>query len=112
MAVDAIAVNVIVAFVIGALRGAFSFTLGWLKANEEFNTKKAIAGLATGIIAGVALVLGVIPQVQAATDAVGLIVVYVGIILAIVGVDTLRTSISGAVVTRNDEQQAQEAQPS
>ena len=112
MAVEAVAVNVIVAFVIGALGGAFSFTLGWLKSNEQFNTKKAIAGLATGIIAGVALVLGVIPQVQAATDAVSLIVVYVGIILAIVGVDTLRTSISGAVATRNDEEQEQEAQPS
>jgi len=107
MAVESVAVNVIVAFVIGALGGAFSFTLGWLKSNEQFNTKKAIAGLATGIIAGIALVLGVIPQVQAATDAVGLIVVYVGIILAIVGVDTLRTSISGAVATRNDEQEAQ-----
>lgn len=97
MAVEVTAINVIIGFVIGAFSGAFSAFIGWNKSNEDFVPRKFIAGVITGVIAGLALVLGVVSQIQGAVDQTALIIVYVGIFLGVIGVDNLRTGISASV---------------
>ena len=103
MAVDATAINVIIGFVIGAVAGAFSAFIGWNKSDEEFNTRKFIAGVVTGVIAGIVLVLGVVSQIQTAVDQVALIVIYISIFVGIVGIDNLRTGISASITKQETE---------
>ena len=88
----------IIGFGIGALGGALSAFLGWNKSGEPFDPRKFISGLVTGIIAGIALVMASAQLIQdAAADQAQLLIAYVGIILAVIGVDNARTSISSAI---------------
>ena len=110
MAVEITAVNVIIGFVIGALAGAFSAFIGWNKSQEEFEARKFIAGVVTGVLVGLAFVLGLVSQIQNAVDQTALIVVYIGIFLGVVGVDNLRTSVSSSV-SKEEKQPEVEEEP-
>ena len=88
----------VIGFGIGALGGALSAFLGWNKSGEPFEARKFISGLVTGIIAGIALVMASAQLLQdAAADQAQLLIAYIGIVLAIIGVDNARTSISSAI---------------
>ena len=100
MAVDAFTALVI-GFGIGALGGALSAFLGWNKSGEPFEARKFISGLVTGIIAGIALVMASAQIIQdSAANQANLLIAYVGIVLGILGVDTIRTSVSSSI-TKN-----------
>ena len=88
----------VIGFGVGVLGGALSAFLGWNKSGEPFEARKFISGLVTGIIAGIALVMASAQLLQdAAADQAQLLIAYVGIVLAIIGVDNARTSISSAI---------------
>ena len=97
MALDPVAINVIVGFVIGAVGGALSDYIGWNKSDEPFVAKKFIAGVITGVLTGISLVLSLVASIQSAVDQTALIIAYIGILLASVGVDNLRTGISASI---------------
>jgi hypothetical protein len=87
-----------IAIGLGAAFGALAAFLGWNRTGEAFDVKKFISGLATGIISGIAVVLanqaGII---NAASDATQTLIILVTIGLSILGVDTIRTSITSAI---------------
>ena len=88
----------VIGFGIGALGGALSAFLGWNKSGEPFDARKFISGLVTGIISGIALVLASAQALQdAAADQSALLIAYIGIVLAIIGIDNVRTSVSSAI---------------
>lgn len=86
-----------VALALGAAFGALSAYLGWNKTGEGFDVKKFISGLATGIISGVAIVLANQAGILSATDPTQTLIALVTVGLSILGVDTLRTSVTGAI---------------
>ena len=95
----------VIGFGIGALGGALSAFLGWNKSGEPFDARKFISGLVTGIIAGIALVMASAQLIQdAAADQAQLLIAYVAIVLAIIGVDNARTSISSAITKQEEPQ--------
>ena len=82
---------------VGALAGATSAFLGWNKSGESFDTRKFIGGLATGIISGL---IAAIASSQAITDATTLaaqFIVYLTVFIAIIGIDNMRTAVTGAI---------------
>lgn len=92
----------IVGFAVGAAAGAFSAFLGWNKSGEEFEPRKFISGVATGIIAGIGLVLANISGLVTAQTDIEILTQLIGFVLAIIGVDQLRTSLTGAIVNREE----------
>ena len=90
-----------IGFGIGALAGALSAFLGWNKTNEPFDTRKFISGVATGIIAGIVAVLANTAAFTQAADQTALLISYVTVVIAVIGVDTVRTAITGAA-TKNE----------
>ena len=105
MALDPVAINVIVGFVIGAVGGALSAYIGWNKSDEPFVAKKFIAGVITGVLTGIALVVGLVGTIQSAVDQTALILVYIAIILSAIGVDNLRTSVSASITKEQEPTQ-------
>ena len=89
-------VALVIGLAIGAAAGAFSAFLGWNKGTEPFDTRKFISGLVTGIVAGVVVVMANTAAFTQAADQTALLISYVTAVIAIIGVDTLRTSITGA----------------
>jgi len=104
MAIDIFA-SLVVGLALGALAGATSAFLGWNKSGEPFDTKKFINGLVTGVISGVIAVMASSALITGAVDQTALLTAYVTIFIAIIGVDTVRTSVSGAVANRAVETQ-------
>lgn len=90
-------IALVVGLGIGALAGALSAFLGWNKSNEPFDVKKFISGLATGIVAGIVVVMANTAAFTQAADQTALLISYVTAVIAIIGVDTVRTSLSGAI---------------
>src|SRR5687767_925646 len=90
-------VAVAIGFVVGAAAGALSAFLGWNKTTEAFDTRKFISGLVTGILAGLAIALASTEILKTAADETVLLVAYITLVLAVLGTDTVRTSITGAV---------------
>ena len=91
-------------FIIGAFGGALSAVLGWAKQNEPFETKKFVLGVTTGVIAGIVAVLANTAALTSAADETALLISLATILVGIVGVDSIRTAISGAVANRAVEQ--------
>jgi hypothetical protein len=93
---------VVVGFVVGALSGALSAFLGWNKSGEPFDKRKFISGTITGIIAGIAFVIANITGLlEAATPTEQLIQMFV-FVVAIIGVDSVRTAITGTIANRTE----------
>lgn len=90
-------IALVVGLGIGALAGALSAFLGWNKSNEPFDSKKFISGLATGIVAGIVVVMANTASFTEAADQTALLISYVTAVIAIIGVDTVRTSLTGAI---------------
>jgi len=99
--------NVVIGFAIGAVAGATSAFLGWNKSGEPFDVRKFISGLATGIVAGLAFVLASVASIQQAADQTALVIAYVALFLGIIGVDTVRTSITGAIRNKTESKPAE-----
>ena len=94
----------IVGFVLGAAAGGFSAFMGWLKSNEAFEAKKFVLGIVTGVIAGIVAVIASTALIQeAAADQTLLLTAYITIFIGIVGIDNIRTAISGGIANRATE---------
>lgn len=93
-----------VGFVVGGLGGALSAFLGWNASGESFIAKKFIAGLATGIIAGISLVFVNLQGFKAVTDDFTLIALYGTILAGALGMDFLRARISDAIINKTTEE--------
>ena len=90
-------VALVIGLAVGAAAGALSAFLGWNKSTEPFDTRKFISGLVTGIIAGIVAVMANTAAYTQAADQTALLISYITVVVAIIGVDTIRTSITGAV---------------
>ena len=89
--------NLVIGLAIGAGAGALSAFLGWNKSSEPFDTRKFVSGLITGIIAGIVATLAIAATIQEAVDQSALLLVYVTLFIGIIGIDNVRTSITGAI---------------
>ena len=87
-------------FAIGIAGGAASSFLGWIKEDTPFIGKKFVLGIATGIIAGIVAVLANTAALTQAADETTLLITLATIFVGIIGVDTVRTAISGAITQR------------
>lgn len=94
---------VIAAFILAGA-GGFSAVMGWLKSNEAFNTKKFALGVLTGIIAGVGLTIANAVGITQALDETAQFVLIGSLVLSVIGVDNLRTAVSGMVANRAKEE--------
>ncbi len=90
----------VAAIVAGGFLGAGSAWFGWNKSGEPFDNRKFVNGVVTGIIAGIALVLGNISGLLAATTATDVLLQLVGLGLMIFGADQVRTGVSAAIANR------------
>ena len=99
--------NVVIGFVLGAVAGATSAFIGWNKSGEPFEARKFVTGVITGVIAGIVFVVGIVSSIQAAVDQTALLIIYVTTFIAIIGVDNVRTGITGAVTTTSTTKEAQ-----
>ena len=90
-------------FAVGIAGGALSAYLGWNKSGEPFDTRKFISGVITGVIAGVIVVLANTAALTTAADQTALLVTLATVFIAIIGVDTIRTAITGSI--RNARQE-------
>jgi len=98
---------VVIGFIIGAAAGALSAYLGWNKSGEPFDTRKFVSGLITGIIAGIVVVAANTQAFQSAADDTALLISYVVMVLAIIGVDAVRTSITGAIRNAREDKEVE-----
>ena len=87
----------VVGLSVGSLAGALSAFLWWNKSSEPFDVKKFISGLATGIIAGLVAVLANTAEYTQAADETALLISYVTLVVAIIGTDSVRTALTGAI---------------
>ena len=91
----------------GAALGALSSLMGWASSGEPFEGKKMGIGIATGVIAGIAIIALSFPAIKAsiAADNTGLALLelMVPIGLSIVGTDMVRAKISGMIAGRATE---------
>jgi len=101
--------NVVIGFVLGAAAGATSAFIGWNKSGEVFEARKFVTGIITGVIAGIVFVVGIVSSIQAAVDQTALLIIYVTTFIAIIGVDNVRTGVTGAITTTSTS--SKEAQP-
>jgi len=85
--------------------GAFSAFVGWIKSGEGFEAKKFVLGVITGVFAGIALAIANASGILNAVDETAQWILIGSLTLSIVGVDNLRTGISGAVANRAVETQ-------
>ena len=88
----------------GAALGSLSALLGWASSGELFEAKKFGIGIATGAIAGVALISLSFAAIKAAVAAdpsgVALLELLVPIAISIVGTDLVRAKISAMIANR------------
>ena len=91
---------VVIGFFLGATAGASSSILGWLKSGEGFEIRKFINGIVTGVITGIVAILAATTAIQeAASQDTVLLVLYVTTFVGIIGIDAVRTSVTGAIRT-------------
>lgn len=110
MALEVTAIHVLTGIGIAVLANIIAGVLGWLKNNEAFDVKKFSATIITAVIVGLGAGILVVPNIQAATDQVTLIIIYAGLFTAPIVIDRFRTDISGSVANRVEEQQEQPTQ--
>lgn len=99
MALDVIT-GVGIGVLAGAAAGAFSSYLGWNASGAPFEKKKFIAGISTGVIAGITLVFMNIEGFKSAiADQSGLEFVQLlgTIVLGTLGVDFFRAKLSAII---------------
>jgi len=85
--------------------GAFSAFMGWLKSGEAFEAKKFVLGVVTGVLGGIAVTIANAAGLQAAVNETTYWTLIGTFALGIIGIDNLRTAISGAVANRAVEEQ-------
>ena len=85
--------------------GAFSAFMGWLKSGEVFEAKKFVLGVVTGVLGGIAVTIANAVGLQAAVNETTYWTLIGTFALGIIGIDNLRTAISGAVANRAVEEQ-------
>lgn len=95
-------ITAVITLAVSAAAGAFWAFQGYNKSNEPFDQRKFVSGIITGIVAGITLALTQVAGVINAADATQQLLALVGLFLAVGGVDTLRTSVTGAI-TKPDE---------
>ena len=88
---------IIVGLAVGIAAGAVSAFLGWNKSGEPFESRKFISGVVTGIIAGIVAVLAQTNVLQNAADDATFIISLVTIFIAVIGVDSIRTAVTGSI---------------
>jgi len=88
---------IIVGLVVGIAAGATSAFLGWNKSGEPFESRKFLSGVVTGIIAGIVAVLAQTSALQNAADDATFIISLVIIFIAVIGVDNVRTAVTGSI---------------
>lgn len=88
----------------GAGLGALSSLLGWAASGDIFEGKKFGIGIATGIIAGIAIMslsfTAIKQSVTVDPSGVAMIELMIPIALSIVGTDLIRAKISGMIANR------------
>ena len=98
--------GLVIAIGAGGALGAFSALLGWASNNEPFEPKKFSIGVATGVVAGIAIVFLSFSALKTAltTDPTGLMAfeLMIPIAISIVGTDQIRAKISSMVANRNE----------
>ncbi len=97
------AINVLTGIGIAVLGNIIYGVSGWLKSGDEFNARKFAGTIITALAIGTAAGILVVPNIQAVTDQVALIVIYAGLFTAPIAVDVFRTNASGAVANRANE---------
>ena len=88
--------------IIGAAAGAASAFFGWNKSGEPFDTRKFVSGLVTGVISGIIAVMANTAALTQAADQTALLISYVTIFVAIIGIDHIRTDITSAIKKDNE----------
>ena len=88
---------VVVGLAVGITAGATSAFLGWNKSGEPFEARKFLSGIVTGIIAGIVAVLAQTSALQNAADNSVFLISLVTIFIAVIGVDNIRTAITGSI---------------
>ena len=88
---------IVVGLVVGVLAGATSAFLGWNKSGEPFESRKFVSGIVTGIIAGIVAVLAQTDALKSAADNATFIISLVVIFVAVIGVDNIRTAVTGSI---------------
>jgi drug/metabolite transporter (DMT)-like permease len=83
--------------VTGGVGGAFSAYLGWNRSGEPFDGRKFIDGLATGVLAGLALGFANLAVLKGAVDEIALMTTVGTIFFGALGVDFVREHVSGIV---------------
>lgn len=81
-------------FLAGGGAGALSAYLGWNRSGEDFNPRKFIDGLATGIIAGIGLAFANITTFKTATDDLAILTLIGTIAFGALGADFIREHVS------------------
>jgi uncharacterized protein YacL len=92
-----IEIAVVLALVIGAFGGFVNSIAKWLESDEQFNSKKNVKAILTGIFAGLALGVAAIGALTADMPFQTLVVTLVMIFLSAVGVDQLTSRVSGMI---------------
>ena len=84
-------------FLVGAGAGAFSAYLGWNRSGEEFDRRKFIDGLATGVIGGLVLVFANLMVFKEITDDFAFLALIGTIFAGALGLDAVREGVSGSL---------------
>ena len=87
--------------------GAFSAFMGWLKSGEAFESKKFVLGVVTGVLGGIGLTIANATGLTGALNETEQWILIGSLALGIIGIDSLRTAISGAIAQRTVEQPAE-----
>jgi hypothetical protein len=87
--------------------GAFSAFMGWIKSGEAFESKKFVMGVVTGVLGGIALTIANAGGLTAGLTETEQWILIGSLALSIIGLDNLRTAVSGAVANRAKEEKAE-----
>jgi len=94
---------ILVGLVTGGVGGAFSAYLGWNRSGEEFNGRKFIDGLATGVIAGLVLGFANIAALKNSPDEIALMTTVGTILFGALGADFLREHVTSIITKPKDD---------
>ena len=96
----------IVAAFILAGAGAFSAWLGWNKSGDPFDSRRFTNGVVTGVIAGISLAIANAVGITEAVDQTQAFILIGSLVLAVIGVDQIRVSVSGAIANKAKAKEA------
>lgn len=87
----------------GAGFGALSAFMGYIKDKQVFDNQRFLYGILTGIFTGLGAALLLQDQLIKAETASQLLGIIAGIGVAVIAIDTGRTTISGSIHAREQE---------